>query len=343
MCNIAAYVGTRPAAPILIEMIRRQEGFAGGYYTGLATVFEGRLHSAKKTGDLERLLQHTDAASLPGTVGIIHSRSDSGGVDSWAHPFLGGHGEDEIAYVANGAAGPFRARMREFGALADSLLDGGYTYTSIENFENPNYQRLSNGMSVHMSDVMCQLILKHLDEGRGEAAAMAAAFEEMPGDVVGLLLARRVPDSVFWSRINRPMMMARAPHGVYLATTAWAFPDDAGEAVAIPPNTAGRVTAEGMTVLPYAHPPIDVPPITAQQREQATEAVRAALLTGEKTVQELKRAVSPLFPDGGCSQCVMLTYEALCAVAGALPVKQRTAYVVSAQTGLTAPKFYLSL
>ena len=88
MCNIAGYVGIRPAAPILIEMIRRQEGLAGGYYTGLATIHEGRIHYVKLTGDVDRLLAETDALSLPGTIGIIHSRSKAGGGDEWAHPFV---------------------------------------------------------------------------------------------------------------------------------------------------------------------------------------------------------------------------------------------------------------
>ena len=37
MCNIAGYVGTRPAAPILLEMLKKQEGFAGGELYGVPT------------------------------------------------------------------------------------------------------------------------------------------------------------------------------------------------------------------------------------------------------------------------------------------------------------------
>ena len=45
MCNIAGYVGNgkQEAAPILLEMMRAQEGYAGGYYTGIATIHEGKL------------------------------------------------------------------------------------------------------------------------------------------------------------------------------------------------------------------------------------------------------------------------------------------------------------
>ena len=44
MCNIAGYVGNQPAAPILLEMLRKQEGLAGGYYTGIATIHEGKMY-----------------------------------------------------------------------------------------------------------------------------------------------------------------------------------------------------------------------------------------------------------------------------------------------------------
>ena len=131
MCNIAGYVGIRPAAPILIEMIRRQEGLAGGYYTGLATIHEGRIHYVKLTGDVDRLLAETDALSLPGTIGIIHSRSKAGGGDEWAHPFVdAARGEPTIAYVANGSLGCFAHRQEEYNTLSASLIDEGYPMLS---------------------------------------------------------------------------------------------------------------------------------------------------------------------------------------------------------------------
>ena len=57
MCNIAGYVGTKTAAPILLEMMKREEGFAGGYYTGLATIHEGKLYWRKVIGTVKDLLE----------------------------------------------------------------------------------------------------------------------------------------------------------------------------------------------------------------------------------------------------------------------------------------------
>lgn len=69
-------------------MTARQEGFAGGYYTGLATIAQGKLHYRKVIGDVATLIRETDAMDLSGTVGIVHSRSKSSGDVGWVHPFI---------------------------------------------------------------------------------------------------------------------------------------------------------------------------------------------------------------------------------------------------------------
>lgn len=74
MC-ILGYNGTKPAAPLLIEMLRRTEGMDAGCYTGIATLHEGKIHYRKLAGNLDRLLAETDAIELPGSIGIIHSRT----------------------------------------------------------------------------------------------------------------------------------------------------------------------------------------------------------------------------------------------------------------------------
>ena len=61
MCNIAGYVGEKRAAPILLEMIRRQEVFDGGCCAGIVTIHEGRFYMRKVVGSLEDLIKNTDA------------------------------------------------------------------------------------------------------------------------------------------------------------------------------------------------------------------------------------------------------------------------------------------
>ena len=123
MCNIAGYIGERDAAPILIEMIREQEGLNGGFYTGIATLHEGKIHQRKLVGSLDDLLKKTDAASLPGKIGIIHSRTPGFAGDEWAHPFVCERdGEIFSALVMNGYVGYFEPFDKKSIAVAEQLI-----------------------------------------------------------------------------------------------------------------------------------------------------------------------------------------------------------------------------
>ena len=99
MCVIAGYTGSRRAAPILIEMLKKVEYFDGGLATGIATIHEGKLYSVKIVGNVDDLVKNTDAMNFPGTCGIIHTRP-AGGRASHAHPFVDESGE--FAFCENG-------------------------------------------------------------------------------------------------------------------------------------------------------------------------------------------------------------------------------------------------
>ena len=343
MCNIAGYVGTRPAAPILIEMMLREEGLAGGYYTGIATIHEGKLYYEKLTGDTNRLVSLTKAASLPGTVGILHSRSKSGGGDEWAHPFIGvADGIPSTAYVANGTAGFSKARFAEYSLLAEQLISEGYEMPSRIVSDNPRYQKLSDGSTVHMSDVMCQLIQRNLDQGEEPADAMAMAFRGMPHEIVGLILTLERPDAIVWSRFNYPMNLAFAEHGAYLASAALAFPEDAGEPIEIPPCTAGEVFSDRYICVPFADSPVTVAPITARVRAEAYGIV-CEMLKEPTPYSSLAKAVEPLFDGADCCPRAMLVYDILYSLKKQGRLKTETVSVEGAAEGLTAPKLMMSL
>lgn len=345
MCNIAGYVGSRRAAPIIMEMLRREEGFAGGYYSGLATMCEGKIFSEKLTGDVTRLVGTTRAIECPGNIGIAHSRSRSGGGDEWAHPFIGlRDGEARIAYVANGSLGCFAERLGEFSDLSLHLAEEGYTFPSRTfGVETKRYPTLADGSAVHMSDTMCQLILRNLVSGMESVAAMEAAFCEMPSEIVGLLLNLKEPDSIAFSRINMPMFLAFAEHGAYLASTPLAFPDDAGEPILLPAGSSGRVFANRFEATKYKNRPASIAPIDAALIAKAYAKVREVLSTTEKTFSELCREVAPLFPKADCKPTAVLTYQILYALKRENVLVLTEKRVPGAREDLDAPKLYMQI
>jgi len=344
MCNIAGYVGSKAAAPILLDMMRREEGCDGGYYIGLATLHEGKLYYAKLQGSQQDLERETAAASLPGHIGIIHSRSNDGGDDHWAHPFLGVQGgEAEIAYVANGGMGHFAPRAAGYNAVTLDLMTQGYAMPSKSLVQIPGYHPLPDGSIVHMSELMCQLILHNIHGGDDAAAAMARAYCRIPGEIVGLLLSLAEPDSIAWSRLNMPMMVSFADHGAYLASTALAFPADAGQPSLLPACAAGNVFHDHFTVRPYAQAPARVAPLDARVLHLGYECLCRELQAGEKIFKQLKKAADTLFEPADCAQGAQLTYEVLYALQreGRLHIEKRS--LPGARPDRAASKFYFSI
>ncbi|MBQ7090604.1 MAG: hypothetical protein IJN82_05750 [Clostridia bacterium] len=341
MCNIAGYVGTRAAAPILLEMLKREEGFDGGFYTGIATLHEGKIYYAKLTGDVDRLTALTEAAKLPGTIGIAHSRTKSGGGDEWAHPFIGGRpGEARLAYVANGSVGSFADRKPTFDLLSNELLDEGYRLDSRIRIESDKYQALRDGTKVHMSDVMAQLIARNLEGGESGAKAMEQGFCAMPSEIVGLMIEPQAADRISYARINMPMMVSHAEHGTYLATTVFAIPEDGAEAVLLPLCSAGWVGAGTVVSAPMQAPPAAAEPITPQIKAMARERMIAAMEESPKTFSELRMITKACF----CSPCCEfppLGYQILWEMKDQLCFEMRR--VEGAFAPLDAPKFYISL
>lgn len=342
MCNIAGYVGSQAAAPILMDMMRRQQGFAGGFYTGIATLHQGKIYYEKLTGDLDHLLENTRAASLPGNIGILHSRSYCGGTggDAWAHPFVTQRDDKvTLAYVANGAAGRF-AECAEHGARAAQLIKDGYPL-SAQRIDTDRYVTLPDGSKVHMSDMMCQCIARNIERGSTAEQAVADAFCENPSEIVALLLSLQSPDAIVWARINRPMMLSFASHGAYLATTAMAFPNDAGQVQSLPPLSSGYVYKDHYSANAFAHPPTTVAPLDADVTKRAYQLVKDYISDERHTFWEIEELCLRLFDGNDVPLNALVAYEALRKLQNEGGLDITTKYLEGAAKGLKAPCFMI--
>jgi hypothetical protein len=252
-------------------------------------------------------------------------------------------GEARIAYVANGSLGCFAERLGEFSDLTLRLAEAGYTFPSRTfGVETKRYPTLADGSAVHMSDTMCQLILRNLDCGMDSVAAMEAAFCEMPSEIVGLLLNLSEPDSIAFSRINMPMFLAFAEHGAYLASTPLAFPADAGEPILLPAGSSGRVFADRFEAVKYQKRPASIAPIDAALISKAYAKVRE-VLSAEKSFPEVCREVAPLFEKSDCKPTAALTYQILYALSKENLLHVNEKRVSGVTDELDAPKLYVSI
>ena len=116
MCGIVGYVGSKQAAPLLLDGLKRLE-YRGYDSAGIATLCNGRFAVHRSAGKLSTLLQKMAGTEAPGTVGIAHTRWATHGrpTEQNAHPHTDCTGK--IVAVHNGIFENFAERK---AALASS-------------------------------------------------------------------------------------------------------------------------------------------------------------------------------------------------------------------------------
>ncbi len=99
MCGIIGIVGSKPAAPRLLDGLKRLE-YRGYDSAGIATLTNGHIDRRRAAGKLANLEAVIANAPLVGNTGIGHTRWATHGAptENNAHP----HGTEKVAVVHNG-------------------------------------------------------------------------------------------------------------------------------------------------------------------------------------------------------------------------------------------------
>src|SRR3989339_940912 len=122
MCGIVGYVGSREAAPIIVEGLKRLE-YRGYDSAGLAVQEGGKIVTLKKVGKVSHLESALHAGAIAGCVGMGHTRWATHGEPSEvnAHPHLDCLGA--IAVIHNGV-------IENYSSLKKKLIAGGHQFRS---------------------------------------------------------------------------------------------------------------------------------------------------------------------------------------------------------------------
>ncbi len=192
MCGIVGYIGTKQAAPIILDGLSKLE-YRGYDSAGMAIYDDGRINITKSVGRLKVLENITHGGeTMPGICGIGHTRWATHGVPSNtnAHPHFNEAGT--ITVVHNGI-------IENYIQLRKMLTDKGYHFVSETDTEV-----LAHLLDYYYKGNPLETITKVLHRVEGSYA-------------LGILFAD-CPDQIFAARKDSPLIVGQNEDGCFIAS-----------------------------------------------------------------------------------------------------------------------------
>jgi glucosamine--fructose-6-phosphate aminotransferase (isomerizing) len=182
MCGIVGYVGGEACAPLLVRALKRLE-YRGYDSAGITTVHEGRLQVRKDVGKVDDVNGRLGLDSLPGTVGVAHTRWATHGAPTMlnAHPHTDCMGS--IAIVHNGI-------IENFLALKKELQELNHVFTSRTD-----------------SEVIAHLVEEFLKRGERLEEAFRRTLLRLEGSYAVALISARHPNLLLAARMESPLIV----------------------------------------------------------------------------------------------------------------------------------------
>ncbi len=178
MCGIVGYIGSREAANVVYEGLKRLE-YRGYDSAGVAVLEQnGRIAIRRDVGKLSNLGSLLAESPLGGQIGIGHTRWATHGEPSQrnAHPHVGMNGR--VVVVHNGI-------VENFLPLREELAAEGVTFASQTDTE-----------------VIVQLVERYLESGLGFEAAVRHTLTQLEGANAVVVMSVDRPDQLICARLG---------------------------------------------------------------------------------------------------------------------------------------------
>ena len=192
MCGIVGYIGEKQAAPIILDGLAKLE-YRGYDSTGMAIYDGEKIQIEKSQGRLKVLEEMTHGGeTMPGTLGIGHTRWATHGVPSKenAHPHF--NKEESIAVVHNGI-------IENYMKLRVKLINKGYNFVSQTDTEV-----VAHLLDYYYKGNPMEAITKVLHRVEGSYA-------------LGIVFAD-FPDRLFAVRKDSPLIVGQNKEGCFIAS-----------------------------------------------------------------------------------------------------------------------------
>lgn len=227
MCGIIGYIGSREAAPLLLQGLKRLE-YRGYDSAGLALV-NGDLQVLKKKGSVS-VLEEAFGASVNMNhgvaVGIAHTRWATHGdaSDRNAHPHMNLAGD--IALIHNGI-------IENHSVLRKELIAEGYSFRSDTDSE----------VLVHLIDRVWSL-----DVSLDFETAVRHALRHVEGAYGICVISSREPDRIIAARKGSPLVIGVGDGEMFIASDASAIGEHTKKVVYLSDGETAVLTRDGYRV-----------------------------------------------------------------------------------------------
>ncbi|HEX8900943.1 glutamine--fructose-6-phosphate transaminase (isomerizing), partial [Vitreimonas sp.] len=193
MCGIIGILGGEPAAPRLVDALKRLE-YRGYDSAGVATLEAGGMARRRAAGKIRNLEAELNGNPLAGVSGIGHTRWATHGAptENNAHP----HATDKVAIVHNGI-------IENFRALREELMKAGRKFESETD-----------------SEVIAHLISAGLDTGLSPEQATISAVRRLEGAFAIACLFAGHEDTLIGARKGSPLVIGLGDNEMFLGSDA---------------------------------------------------------------------------------------------------------------------------
>jgi glutamine---fructose-6-phosphate transaminase (isomerizing) len=196
MCGIIGIIGSEPAAPQLVDALKRLE-YRGYDSAGVATLEGGTLTRRRAEGKLRNLEKKLGLEPLAGTIGIGHTRWATHGrpTENNAHP----HATERLAVVHNGI-------IENFSELRRELEGKGAKFATETDTE-----------------VIAHLVTDAMKRGASPVDAVKAALPRLRGAFALAFLFAGEDDLLIGARRGSPLAVGFGDGSMYVGSDAIAL------------------------------------------------------------------------------------------------------------------------
>jgi glucosamine--fructose-6-phosphate aminotransferase (isomerizing) len=196
MCGIIGIIGSEPAAPQLIDALKRLE-YRGYDSAGVATLESGALTRRRAEGKLKNLESRLAREPLSGTIGIGHTRWATHGrpTENNAHP----HATEKLAVVHNGI-------IENFTELRRELEKQGAKFATDTDTE-----------------VIAHLVTEEMKRGASAVAAVTAALPRLRGAFALAFLFAGEDNLLIGARRGSPLAIGYGEQAMFVGSDAIAL------------------------------------------------------------------------------------------------------------------------